>query len=92
MAQNEQLIKLIQEKLQTEELLRQTNRKILEFRKYESLVHIFLNFLDAESLDKGIASIKNMGLDKPCMVVLENKTEIKMNLMHALHIIGGILQ
>ena len=48
--------------------------------------------MDAKALDKGIASIKNMGLDKPCMVVLDNNTEIKMNLMHALHIIEGILQ
>ena len=91
-AQNEQLIKLIQEISQNEELLRQTNIKILEFRKHNSLDDIFLNFLDAEALDKGIATIKNMGLDKPRMIVLDNKTEIKMNLMHALHKIEGILQ
>ena len=47
--------------------------------------------MDADALDKGIA-IKNMGLDKPRMIVLDNKTEIKINLKHDLHIIEGILQ
>lgn len=62
--QKERLIKLIQEKSQTEELLRRTNRKILGFQKHNSLDDIFLNFLDAEALAKGIAAIKNIGLEK----------------------------
>ena len=86
--QKEQLIKLVQEKSQTEELLRQTNRKILGFRKHNSLDDIFLNFLDAEALAKGIAAIKNMGLEKQGKIALDNK----MNLLTALHIIEGILQ
>ena len=44
-AQNEQLIKLLQEISQNEELLRQTNIKILEFRKHNFLDGIFFKFL-----------------------------------------------
>ena len=42
----------------------ETNRKILEFRKFKSLWDIFFNFMDADALDKGIAAIKNIIIEE----------------------------
>ena len=67
----------------------ETNRKILEFRKFKSLRDIFFNFMDADALDKGIAAIKNIILEESCTVYVTNN---KMNLLNTLHIIEGILQ
>ena len=53
----EQFNALIHNKSLNEALLMETNRKILEFRKFKSLRDIFFNFMDADALDKGIAAI-----------------------------------
>lgn len=85
----EQFNALIHNKSLNEALLMETNRKILEFRKFESLRDIFFNFMDADALDKGIAAIKNIILEESCTVYVTNN---KMNLLTTLHIIEGILQ